>query len=276
MWYLYVLECGDGSFYTGATGDLSRRLAEHQSGRGARYTKTHPPVALLAAWTYPDRGTALRAEAAFKALPRSVKKAWVEGRWPFLEGPFAFAALGQGDAHHFCPRCGGRLAFRSIDGAEVAVCTVCGRSDYLNAKPCAGVLIVHDGAVLLVHRGIEPYKGYWDIPGGFMGADEAPQACAVREAREETGLDVHVVALLGFYMDHYPFQGEDYSILNIYFIAEAEGVPAAGDDADGLCWFPLDVLPEEIAFEHERQVLADLRTRMEGALHFHGEREAWV
>ncbi len=188
-------------------------------------------MALIAAWTYPDRGTALRAEAAFKALPRSVKKAWSRAL-AVLERPFAFEALGEGDAHHFCPRCGGRLDLRSIDGAEVAVCTICGRSDYLNAKPCAGVLIVHDGAVLLVHRGIEPYKGYWDIPGGFMGVDEAPRParCA---SPEETGWTCTWWRCWASTWTITLFR-EDYSILNIYFIAEAEGVPAAGDDADGL------------------------------------------
>jgi ADP-ribose pyrophosphatase YjhB (NUDIX family) len=217
-------------------------------------------VTLLAAWRYPDRAAAMRAEAHFKRLPRDTKAAWVEGRWPFMEGRFAFDVIGGTERYHFCPKCGGRLALRAFDGAEVLACETCGRYHYINAKPCAGTLILRGDKVLLVHRRIEPYQGYWDIPGGFMGETESPEACAVREAEEETGLSVHLVDFLGFYMDHYDFQDESYSILNMYFVAEApEGMPRAADDADGFDWFPLAALPDKIAFEHELQVLEDLK-----------------
>ncbi|HOT91765.1 MAG TPA: GIY-YIG nuclease family protein [Anaerolineae bacterium] len=89
MWYLYVLQCGDASFYTGITNDVPRRVAEHQAGRGARYTRSRLPVALLAAWRYPDRGAATHAEAAFKKLRRAAKRAYVESHKPFLGAPFA-------------------------------------------------------------------------------------------------------------------------------------------------------------------------------------------
>lgn len=259
MWYLYVLRCYDGSFYTGITNDVSRRLAEHQAGRGARYTRTHLPVELVAAWLYPDRSTATRVELQFKALSRTGKQAWIAGRWPFMGGPFAFGMMGEPTPYHFCPRCGGCLEFQQIEDSQVLTCTVCGRYHYQNAKPCAGVLIVRDGAVLLVHRRIQPYQGYWDIPGGFMMPEETPEHCAIREAYEETGLTVRLLACLGFYMDHYHFQDDDYSILNIYFVATSKGEPCAGDDADDFRWFSLDALPEAIAFEHEPHVLADLR-----------------
>lgn len=263
MWYLYVLQCGDASYYTGITNDVPRRLAEHQAGRGARYTRMHLPVILLAAWQYPDRGTATQAEAAFKKLHRSDKRARIEARKPLADAPFAFDVLDDPQPHHFCPRCGGPLEMHTLDEESVPICTVCGRRHYRNAKPCAGTLILRDGCVLLVHRDCEPYKGYWDIPGGFMRADELPQAGAIREAREETGLDVQIVELLGFYSDTYDFQGERYPILNIHFVAQADGDPVAGDDADDLRWFPLDALPEQIAFAHAPQVLADLRTWVE-------------
>ena len=258
-WYLYVLHCNDASFYAGMTNDVTRRLVEHQAGRGARYTRAHLPVTLVAAWQFPSRSEAMRAELQFKALARSAKEAWVEGQWPFMGAPFAFDVIGVLAEPYFCPRCGGRLAHHIIGGEEVAVCTVCGRRHYRNAKPCAGVLILREGKVLLVYRNVDPYKGYWDIPGGFMGAEELPEACAVREAREETGLNVRLVGFLGFYMDRYQFQREWFTTLNIYFVAEADGEPQAADDADAFAWFPLDALPEKIAFEHEPQVLGDLQ-----------------
>ena len=269
-WYLYVLRCGDGSLYTGATNDVSRRLAQHQAGQGARYTRAHRPVALAAAWRFPDQSTALRAEAAFKRLNRPAKDAWIAGRWPFADAPFAFAHFDAPGPHHFCPRCGGQLALQPHEGAQLPVCSVCGRQHFSNAKPCGGMLVVREGAVLLVRRRFAPYRGYWDIPGGFLGPDELPEAGTIREAREETGLEVRVVDFLGFYMDVYEYQDETHSILNIYFVGEAEGEPHAGDDADACRWFPLDALPEQIAFEHEPLALADLAQWISEKSDFYG------
>jgi putative endonuclease len=72
-WCVYFLRCGDGSLYAGATNDLPRRLALHAAGKGARYTRSHLPVAL--AWTERARGrsAALRREAALKRLTRAEK-----------------------------------------------------------------------------------------------------------------------------------------------------------------------------------------------------------
>lgn len=71
--WVYVVRCGDGSLYTGYSTDVSRRLAQHAAGRGARYTRGRGPLELVAAWPYPDKGSALRAELAFKRLPRARK-----------------------------------------------------------------------------------------------------------------------------------------------------------------------------------------------------------
>lgn len=75
MDWVYMLECGDGSLYTGWTNDLSRRLAAHQSGRGAKYTRGRAPVRLAYAEPCADKSAALRREAALKALPRARKLA---------------------------------------------------------------------------------------------------------------------------------------------------------------------------------------------------------
>lgn len=73
VWYVYMLRCGDGSLYTGSTTDVDRRLREHQSGTGARYTHSRPPVALAYVEEAPDRSAAQRREAAIKKLPRAQK-----------------------------------------------------------------------------------------------------------------------------------------------------------------------------------------------------------
>lgn len=73
VWHLYLLECADGSFYAGITTDVDRRFAEHLNGKGARYTRSHPPRRLLASALVGSRSEALKAELAIKALPKAEK-----------------------------------------------------------------------------------------------------------------------------------------------------------------------------------------------------------
>lgn len=77
-WFMYVVECVDGSFYAGITTDVSRRLYEHNStSRGAKYTKPRRPVKLIHSTDHADRSSASIAEAAFKKLTRKQKEALV-------------------------------------------------------------------------------------------------------------------------------------------------------------------------------------------------------
>ena len=76
-WHLYLLRCRGGSVYAGITTDLERRFREHVSGRGAKYTRAHPPECVLGSRAYPDRGSALRAEYALKRQPKARKLAWL-------------------------------------------------------------------------------------------------------------------------------------------------------------------------------------------------------
>lgn len=73
-WFLYVLECADGSLYTGITVDVAARYAAHAAGRGAKYTRGRPPRRLLAVSSYPDRASASRAEYEVKRLPLPRKR----------------------------------------------------------------------------------------------------------------------------------------------------------------------------------------------------------
>lgn len=78
QWWVYVLECSDGSLYAGITTDLLRRVHEHNAtARGARYTKARRPVVLTSSWRCASRSDALKWEHAFKALTRTQKLAWV-------------------------------------------------------------------------------------------------------------------------------------------------------------------------------------------------------
>lgn len=75
-WFLYLIECTDGSIYTGITVDVAARYAAHAAGKGARYTRSHPPLRLLATVEYPDRSAASKAEYRMKQLTARDKRAF--------------------------------------------------------------------------------------------------------------------------------------------------------------------------------------------------------
>ncbi len=87
-WFLYLARCADGTLYTGITTDLAQREADHNAGRGARYTRARRPVKVVAAWRCGDRPTALRAELRLRRLSYQRKLSLIAQRAPFMENPF--------------------------------------------------------------------------------------------------------------------------------------------------------------------------------------------
>jgi ADP-ribose pyrophosphatase YjhB (NUDIX family) len=121
-----------------------------------------------------------------------------------------------------------------------------------NPVPTVDVIIELESGIVLIKRR-NPPPG-WAIPGGFVDYGESVETAAVREAREETGLDVRLVRLLGVYSD--PQRDPRSHTISTVFIAEASGLPVADDDAADADIFTEDTLPEEIAFDH-RKILED-------------------
>jgi 8-oxo-dGTP pyrophosphatase MutT (NUDIX family) len=157
-----------------------------------------------------------------------------------------------------CPNCGLALPQR-----PPVRCPACGAEHWRNAKPCAGALVTDgDGRLLLLRRNTEPWRGWWDIPGGFCDAEEHPLACAAREVREETGIAADVTGYLGMWLDRYPGPDDpDHVVtLNVYYHAvagEAVGVPDPHETAE-VGWFGPDDLPA-VAFPHAPAVIAAWR-----------------
>ncbi len=89
-WTVYILCCKDGTLYTGATCDISRRLNAHQRGKGAKYTRSRLPVTLVYQEEAPDKAAALRREAAIKRLGRRKKLALINGKETCPNGNPAF------------------------------------------------------------------------------------------------------------------------------------------------------------------------------------------
>lgn len=79
-WFVYLLSCADGTLYCGVTTDLARRLAEHNAGTAAKYTRARLPVALAASAPCADKGAALRLELAVKKRPRAAKLPYLQAQ----------------------------------------------------------------------------------------------------------------------------------------------------------------------------------------------------
>ncbi|QQG42095.1 MAG: GIY-YIG nuclease family protein [Candidatus Woesebacteria bacterium] len=77
MWFVYILLCQDGSYYTGSTNNIKKRFKDHVEGRGARYTKSHKPEKIIYQKEFSTRSEALKREAEIKRLPKTKKNALV-------------------------------------------------------------------------------------------------------------------------------------------------------------------------------------------------------
>ena len=100
---------------------------------------------------------------------------------------------------HYCLMCGAPMTPQYLDGRQREQCPACGWVYYRQVKLSAGVLIEQEGRILLFQRAHEPWKGFWNLPAGYVEVDEAPEQAAIREVTEETGLKVTITRLLGNY-----------------------------------------------------------------------------
>jgi len=130
---------------------------------------------------------------------------------------------------------------------------------YRNPKPTVDAVIPEKGNIVLVKRGNPPFKGMWALPGGFVECGETVEEAVVREAKEETGLIVDVVRLLGVYSD--PKRDPRGPTVGVAFICKkTDGELKADSDAKDVKEFPLKDLPP-LAFDHARIVSDALRSK---------------
>jgi ADP-ribose pyrophosphatase YjhB (NUDIX family) len=162
----------------------------------------------------------------------------------------------------FCPRCASGL---DLAGAPQRVhCPACGFTFYANSAPCACAIVEDDaGRVLLGRRAIEPYRGLWDTPGGYLEELEHPLDGLRRELHEETGLTVEPTRFLGVWIDVYGDGPAANATLNLFWVVRVvAGEPVAADDVAELHWFEPDALPAagELAFSLLPSVLEAWRS----------------
>jgi ADP-ribose pyrophosphatase YjhB (NUDIX family) len=161
----------------------------------------------------------------------------------------------------FCPRCGVKLV---VDPTNAA-CPSCGSCYYANSSPTVGALCEDElGRLMLTRRAIEPRKGKWDTPGGFLEEGEAPLDGLRRELREETGLEIEPGEFVGALTDLYGDGPEAQFVLSLNWTARVlAGEPVAADDVSEIRWFAADELPgeDEIAFPSVASLVRRWRER---------------
>jgi 8-oxo-dGTP diphosphatase len=137
----------------------------------------------------------------------------------------------------FCPRCGQPIAQQLKFGKMRPVCPACGYIHFDDPKVAVVVFVEQDGKVLLILRGVDPQRGKWAFPAGYVDRGEDPAQAAVREMAEETGLSVEITRLIDVTFDN--------GIIVIMYAAQVVGgALQAQDDADDARWFGPADLPE--------------------------------
>lgn len=156
--------------------------------------------------------------------------------------------------YKFCPQCKTELKTKIDEGYKRLYCPKCDFVYYNNSRPTASAVITDGNKVLLCRRDIEPFKNFWDLPGGFLEEGEHPEEGVRREIKEELGIEIEIIDMLGIFMDRYGQDG-DYT-LNIYYLAKIKsGAPKPDSDINKIKWFFKDNLPEKMAFRNNEQAL---------------------
>jgi 8-oxo-dGTP diphosphatase len=166
-------------------------------------------------------------------------------------------------AYRFCPRCGGRLERRLLKSTEPErlVCTQCQFVFYLDPKIAVGTIIRADsGSIVLVRRAIEPGYGKWVFPGGYVDRGEPLTAAAIREAREECGLDIRLDGLVNIYS----YAGRA-PVIVVYAATALGGSLCVDDESLESAEFDPSTIPwDNLAF---RSTSEGLRDYLAGLLH---------
>jgi ADP-ribose pyrophosphatase YjhB (NUDIX family) len=158
--------------------------------------------------------------------------------------------------YRFCPSCGGALETRSLKAGdpERLVCGRCGFVFYLDPKVAVGTIIeAAEGSIVLVRRAIEPGYGLWVFPGGYVDRGEDVRSAAVREAREECGLDVRIDRLVNVYS--YP---GTVPVIIVYAATVVGGELCSDEECLEARVFSPSAIPwKELAFRSTSEALRD-------------------
>lgn len=158
-----------------------------------------------------------------------------------------------GHGQGYCFQCGTALVAQHQEDRERPTCPNCGFIHYLDPKVAVAVILGNADGVLLGKRRVNPGSGLWSFPAGYVNRGEVLEEAAVREVREEIGVAVRLTGIVGVYSE----RGEPV-VLVVYSGDVLAGDPTPdGHEVSEVRRFPLQRLPEDLAFPHDRRVLSD-------------------
>jgi ADP-ribose pyrophosphatase YjhB (NUDIX family) len=162
----------------------------------------------------------------------------------------------------YCPKCATRLERQHRYGRELPACPACDFVHFLDPKVAVIAFVTHADRLLLIRRAVDPAKGKWALPGGYMDAGEMPETALRRELLEEVGLAIEIEGLI----DIFPMAGrgdKSPGIVLAYAASPGSGTAVANlqsnDDVSAAGWFAAEALPADIAFDSTRQLLTRWR-----------------
>lgn len=156
----------------------------------------------------------------------------------------------------YCTRCGHPLESRTIQAIRRKVCPYCDTVYYDNPIPSVAVIARNvQGQLLLVKRKAEPKKGFWALPGGFMDGGESVTQAALREMKEETGLEGKIKRLIRIVNHESKMYG--HVMIIIFEVEMTGGQLRAGDDAECTAFFSIEELPP-LAFHFQEEAVAEV------------------
>jgi len=155
----------------------------------------------------------------------------------------------------YCPYCGSLLTERDENGVKRLYCPTCKIIIYKNPVPVVALVVLNSKKeILLIKRKVEPKRGKWALPSGFIELYEEPESAAQRELEEETGIKVDKLKLLNVYHQ----LSQDYeSVLVIAFLSFSDSFPQAGDDAEDAKFYPPDEAIKLVCFQSHLRAIKD-------------------
>jgi 8-oxo-dGTP diphosphatase len=166
------------------------------------------------------------------------------------------------DGFKYCPFCRTGLVLEESGHGLRPTCPGCGYVQHRNPAPTVSILVMDNDRVLLGKRGGEPGEGTWSLPSGYVEYEDDFMTTAIREAKEETGLDIEIRSIINVISS---FVSPRFHFLGIYVTAHVVGGElVAGDDLRDVAWFPLAGPLPEMGFQEDVAIIEMCARGFEG------------